>query len=181
MEALMVELLKRTEQEPLSFLTLDLTLSEGPAALPPAFIWRRLEDWISYRFSPREVEWILAGPGDWTPDLAPATVTSVESWFQGQWQAVTLSDAPLGLELATAGPYRITATVGGGDVPAPVQEAFRRLAEYMAETAPSEIDKSNWLGTWGSWNQQDGKSPNWLAKALHLSGAADLLRSYRRV
>jgi len=48
-------------------------------------------------------------------------------------EALTLLDGPLGICLPHGGTYRITAQVGAGDVPAPVSEAFRRLAEYSAE------------------------------------------------
>ena len=36
----------------------------------------------------------------------------------------------------TAGPYRIVADVGGGEVPETILEAFRRLAEYLSDGHP---------------------------------------------
>jgi hypothetical protein len=118
--------------------------------------------------------------------LSPATSTTAEVWAGGEWSEVILQPAPDGYCLAAEGPYRITATVGGGSVPEAVLEAFRRLAEYSAE-----------IGAYGSWkgpagahshnfNMSEGvslsvdRTPVWAARALVNSGAADLLRPYRR-
>jgi hypothetical protein len=70
--------------------------------------------------------------------------------------------------------------VGGGDVPAPVLAAFARLAEYSADTdeRAGATDYSVNLG--GAIQESYRRYPSWLARAMQYSGAADLLRPYRR-
>jgi hypothetical protein len=73
--------------------------------------------------------------------------------------------------------------VGGGTVPAAVNEAYRRLAEYLASTddAPAGAsDYSAGLGS-GAITESFSRAPTWVARALINSGAADLLRPYRRL
>ena len=69
-------------------------------------------------------------------------------------------------------------------MPAGGNEAFLRLAEYMAGgrdysdmaagVSSAEIDL-------GLLRSKVDRSPTWLARAMLNSGAADLLRPYRRV
>jgi len=69
--------------------------------------------------------------------------------------------------------------VGGGDVPAAVSEAFRRLAEYLASaTAPTGVTSQT--VTVGQLSEAVTLTPSHMARAIQLSGAADLLRPYRR-
>lgn len=77
--------------------------------------------------------------------------------------------------LAGAGLYRITADVGAGPVPPDVTEAYRRLHEYSRGIAEQfRADAAYRSGF-------DAEIvAGWTGKALQLSGAADLLRSYRR-
>lgn len=150
-----------------------LTETLALAALVPAdAVWARLEDWITHRWGVREVAWVVSGPGAWEPRLRPATITATEVWRDGDWQAVTLEATPLGglaLELDT---YRITADVGAAtDPPAAVWEAFRRLALFYAQS---------WDHPGGVTSANDTTAPAALnARALHYSGAADLLRRWR--
>lgn len=150
-------------------------------------LWQRLEAWIAYRFTARTVIWIVDGPGEWVVPLVPATIASTEVWQDDDWTEVTLAPAPLGgFQLQGDGPYRITASVGAGPTPAAVVEAFRRLAEWTA-------DAENSRHTWGSnagakraaMNVGNvalsiSRDPNFAAHAMQQSGAADLLRTYRR-
>ena len=138
-------------------------------------VWARIESYIAHRWTPRQVVWVIEGEGEWVPPLTPATIDTVEVWESGAWGAATLPDGPCGYELPGDGPYRVTATVGGGDLPPAVGEAFKRLCEYTrginyafrAETA---------------FNDDEGQRiTNWAARGLVASGAADLLRPYRRV
>ncbi len=153
--------------------------TEAEPFLPAA--WARIEAYIAWRYSPRVVSWIAEGPGDWQPQLRPATITSVEEWRGSTWEETTLDPSPLGgVVLKGCGPYRFTADVGvdEADVPPLVAEAVKRLAEYLAATAGtdgagmrSESIPDVWQG------EYDNKAR---ARALQDSGAADLLRGFRR-
>lgn len=173
----MVEVLSEDEGTPSSWPTTPGDLSTEAAALDPGVIWPRIEAWIAHRWNERQVTWIVAGPGVWSPRLKPATVDTFELWRDGQWESVTLDAAPLGYELE-AETYRFIATVGStDDPPETVLEAYRRLAEYMAQVGADPAA--------GHTSVTDGdysfdRPAGWAARALHYSGAADLLRSYRR-
>ena len=183
----MVELLQEIEAAPETYpnvmpyahTNFDPPLDQD-AAVPSAMIWQRIEAHVAHRWTPREVVWIVRGPGEWTPRLTPATVTAQEVWDGSAWIAASLSASPLGgYELAGEGPYRLTATVGGGDVPEAVQEAFRRLHEYARGIAES------WRNETAIYRSDGGQTgsqavASWAGKAIQLSGAADLLRPYRR-
>ncbi|MEM7529647.1 MAG: hypothetical protein AAF416_18585 [Pseudomonadota bacterium] len=182
----MVDVLQETEDAPASrpAITLRQLPTEGgtgplnelgrrAAEVPLGPLWARLEDWASYRWGERAVSWVVDGPGDWTPRLRPVvTFDTTEVWHDG-WTPVTLATTPLGgLELPGGGPYRIVATVGDtSTVPAEVEEALRRLAFFIADAweAPGGITQIDDLA----------RPAAWPARAMHYSGAADLLRRYR--
>lgn len=163
-----------------------LGMGDGARALAPGMIWARIEAWVAWRWSARPVVWTVEGEGDWTPPLAPATVTNAEVWERGGWSAVTLPVGPYGYCLPGDGPYRIVATVGGGPVPDDVAEAYRRLAAYsvgivgdgMVEGHPSHTSHS--VNISDAIDESFERSATWAARALSHSGAADLLRPYRR-
>jgi hypothetical protein len=174
--------LKQTEATPADYPSTDgLTLSTAAAALDAAMIWQRIESYIAHRWSERDVTWVVEGPGEWTAPLTPATITSVDVWSGADdWQPIELSPSPLGgYFLPGSGPYRFTGTVGGGNLPEGVREAFRRLAEYMAN-APGQSGASSERVTAGSLSFAYTYSPSWVAAAMQNSGAGDLLRRYRR-
>ena len=174
----MVEILQETEGVPSSYPAKPSGLSTEADALDTRTLWKRIESFITYRWNERTVTWIVQGPGWWQPRLQPVTVDTAEKW-DGEWVTVTLDPAPLGYELDEA-TYRVTATVGTTDsVPSDLNEAYRRLAEYLVDD--SYIGR---VATSGSRDLGDvsisSKRPEaWKAKALHQSGAADLLRRYR--
>ena len=171
-----------------------INITEGvPAEYPPlppwdynfeatilwrGFIWGRLEDWTRYRLAVRTVIYIAEGPGDWRPPLSPTTITTLEKWTGTAWEAVTLDDSPLGGYALEDQTYRFTGTVGDTDTPPEtVVMAYVRLAEYFALIADQE-GVAGWMsGTDGDYSFQ--RSPAWAAKAMHLSGASDLLRRWR--
>lgn len=162
---------------------LVLELSDEAAAIEPAVIWERIESHVAHRFAAREVTWVVEGPGEWVPPLTPATISAIKVWSRAnEWETATLAASPLGgYQLSASGPYQFTATVGNDDdIPPTVWEAYRRLAEYMA------CDKAHMSGTSqeslqvGSLTLTHRRSPEWLARAMQNSGAADLLRQYRR-
>lgn len=156
----------------------------SPTTLPDA-VWARLESYIAYRFTPRAVIWTVEGPGEWVPPLAPVVVSKIEIWTDGAWSDITANapDAsPLGgYCLPGCGPYRFTASVGDGmTLPAIVAEAAQRLSAYMAAKPGTAGVRSESINA-GTISIQRSRSESWMASALVNSGAADLLRSYRRV
>jgi len=77
--------------------------------------------------------------------------------------------------------FRVTATVGSDDEPPEaVLEAFRRLAEYLADEPDRSAASSYSVNMGGAIEESYNRNPAWVARALELSGAADLLRPYRR-
>ncbi|MEE4303589.1 MAG: hypothetical protein V2J19_05490 [Wenzhouxiangella sp.] len=173
-------IIRQDEGTPTSYPTIS-GLSTAADALNHDALWKRIEDWIAYRFGEREVIWTVIGPGNFIPPLTPYTVDTSEKWNGSEFETVTLKDAPLGFELDDA-TYRITATVGTtDDPPEAVVEAFTRLAEYLADDAQMSRTVNGQTIRLGSGVEYQAERPNaWQARALHLSGAADLLRGYRR-
>ena len=149
-------------------------------------IWQRIEAYTAGRYTLRDVTWLVEGKGHWDFPLKPATLTSAEQWTGEAWESVTLSPGPYGYCLPEMGPYRIVASVGGGNVPEMVQQAFKRLAEYLAPGQPDNIlfgrpGASSHTGKVGEMEESYERSPAWQAKAMQYSGAADLLRTFRRM
>jgi hypothetical protein len=176
--------LKQTETAPENYPAIPSSpaiLSDAAAALNPAMVWQRIESYIAQRWSEREVVWLVEGPGEWIPPLAPADVTMIEVWSRaGEWEQCDLQAAPQGYWLSATGPFRFTATVGADvDLPANAVEAFRRLAEYMT-AKPGTPGASHENITTGSVSLSKARSSSWVAEAMQNSGAADLLRNYRR-
>lgn len=178
----MAELLQETEATPSGYPATPSGLSTAAAALDADMIWQRIEAYTRTRYATREVVWTIEGveDEDWLPPLGPVTSQTAERWETDAWSSVTLADGPVGLCLPTDGIYRITADVGGGDVPAAVSEAFRRLAEFMAETDDRPGASQYSVNMGGAIQESYTRSASHAARALHNSGAADLLRPYRR-
>ncbi|MGE0749343.1 MAG: hypothetical protein AB7K64_02035 [Variibacter sp.] len=180
----MATTLKQTESAPATYPDAPAGLSTAAAALDAGMVWQRIEAYTAFRYSARAVTWIVEGPGGWVPPLTPATISDAEIWSRGSeaWETAIIAPTALGgYCLPCLGPFRFTATVGEDDaeVPAAVLEAFRRLAEYMAAKPgkPGAISESI---SAGSINLSHRRSASWMAEAMQNSGAADLLRSYRR-
>ena len=125
--------------------------------------------------------WVIAcdGGDEFAPPLAPVVSRGVHVWQNEAWHPVAALDGPLGIVLPHDGKYRITAEVGAGDVPAAVLEAFRRLAEYLADD-PGASGASSTAVSIGPISETVTRAPSWRPKAMQLSGAGDLLRPYRR-
>ena len=177
----MIDLIKQFEAVPADYPTAPAGLSTEAAALDAAMIWARIEAYTSHRWTVREVVWTLTGGGvdQFHPRLAPVVSRVAHVWTGEAWEALTLLDGPLGICLPRDGTYRITAQVGAGDVPAPVSEAFRRLAEYMADD-PGRVGTTSFTDKIGPLEESVHRAPTWLARAMQYSGAGDLLRPYRR-
>lgn len=176
----MAATIRQTEATPATYPAAPSGLSAAAEALDANMIWQRIESYIAWRWTSRAITWIVEGPGDWLPPLTPATISTVEIWENNAWSAVTLDPSPLGgYVLPGCGPYRFTGTVGSGSVPAAVDQAFRRLAEYMAANAGKAGATSESV-TAGSVSLSHNRSAEWMARAMQNSGAGDLLRQFRR-
>ncbi|MEM9966483.1 MAG: hypothetical protein AAF755_00135 [Pseudomonadota bacterium] len=183
----MAVVLQQLEAVPASYPGVS-DLSDKAQDLNLDALWQRLEAYTAYRFTPRDVTWTLeAQAGEyWTPPLAPVVSLSWEIWDGSDWETITLLSGPLGQIIPNDGTYRATAEIGNGPVPATVGEAFRRLAEYSVEIGddgmvmghPSHASHSSSIG---ELDESFTRAQAWAARALQLSGAADLLRAYRRV
>lgn len=176
-----VEIVTQHESEPASWPEVT-GLSEQAGAIDPAPVWARIEAWTAVRFAPRSVVWTLEGSGRWVPPLSPVEIDLAELWGSTGWEPAEIRTAPYGFDLAP-GTWRISATVGGGDLPPAVAEAFRRLAEYVAAPQPMGARPGVTLATMnvgGELTVTHRRSAEWLARALFYSGAGDLLRPYRR-
>jgi len=175
----MTTTIDQSEEIPASYPVLDPVVSDS--------VWQRIEAYIAHRFTARVVTWVVEGPGEWLPPLAPATVSKVEIWTGAAWEDVTANASPSplgGYWLHGCGPYRFTATVGGGspapEVPAIVAEAAQRLSVHFA-AKPGKPGATAESITAGSISISHRRSESWMAAAMQNSGAADLLRSYRRI
>lgn len=172
--------LKEVEAIPASYPTITgLTLPAQVLEHPP--IWERIEAYCRTRWTARQVVWTVEGGGAWEAPLQPATLNTVEVWESGAWVECTPAASPWGgYDLPGDGPYRITGDVGGGPVPWAVREAFRRLAEYLAD-APDRSGVSSYsVNMGGAIEESYQRNPAWVARAMDMSGAADLLRPYKR-
>jgi hypothetical protein len=173
--------LKEIEAIPASYPAAPADLSTAAAALDTDALWQRIEAYCRSRWTAREVIWTVEGEGAWNAPLQPSTLNTVEVWENGAWVECTPAASPWGgYDLPDGGPYRITADVGGGDVPAAVSEAFRRLAAYLADEPDRAGVSSYTTGMGGAIEESYQRNPAWVARAMELSGAADLLRPYKR-
>lgn len=181
----MIEVTHETEGVPASWPAKPSGLSTAADEYPAAFIWHQLERRIAWRWAERTVEWIIeGGPAAFDPPLRPATFTATEVWNGEEWEAVTLAPTPRGgVFLSSAAAYRITATVGDTDPPPELMmQAYVRLAEYLGEVEnePAPAGAQSHSIDLGGVKESTRFDPWRRARALDMSGAADLLRVYRR-
>jgi hypothetical protein len=180
----MADLIEETEAIPATYPAVDARW-QGDGMIGDPFdqdpgmaqVWQRIEAWTRTRYSDREIVWIIEGDaGDtWKPPLSPVTAFAVEHWNNDAWTAAALTSGPVGHILPYSGHYRITAQVGGGDVPPAVAEGFKRLHEYSRGIAEQFKNEA------ATFSADDSQAVvNAAAKAIQLSGAADALRPYRR-
>lgn len=152
-------------------------IPDAPADVDNAAVWQRIEDWIRHRWPSREVVWLVQGPGFFDYPLAEVDVTKHETWGNGQWRTVAIEESPIGMMLDDD-LHRITATVGNETAPDAVLEAATRLAQYNHELACTPPATSYSLNA-GGVSESVSYPMKARARALQLSGAADLLRRYR--
>lgn len=143
-------------------------------------VWQRIEHYTAYRFSPRTVTWLLEScGGEWIAPLRPVASVTARRWTGDGYQAVTLATAPGGWKIP-AGRYEIEATVGAGPVPASVATAAKRLADYLTADTLLPAGLRSYSANVGQLSETVSGDPARAARALQNSGAADLLRPYRR-
>lgn len=178
----MADLLKEDETTPESYPATPSGLSSSAAALDTDMIWQRIEAYTRTRYTAREIVWTVEGSegGHWTPPLSPVASHIAEKWEGGAWVSTALPDGPVGLCLPSDGVFKVTAQVGAGNPPAAVSEAFRRLAEYMADDTDRAGVSSYSVNMGGAIQESYTRTASHAARALQNSGAADLLRPYRR-
>lgn len=154
-------------------------LSAAAEALEPAIVWSRIYSWIAWRWGTTVAEWKAVGCGEFVLPLTPATVTLAAYWSEqaGDWIEITPKAGPRGVVVPAHSTWRITATCGGDEsAPAAVEEAYRRLAEFMVSGNQAAFATSI-----SSGDLSLRFRPDHAARALQYSGAADLLRPYRRL
>ena len=174
----MALMLKETESLPAEYPALPDDLSDTADQAPG--LWQRIEAYCRTRYTPRNVEWVLKGAGDWEPPLEPTTLTTLEIWQDNAWDRVEPYPTPLGgYFLPTEGYYRIQGDIAEAEVPAAVWEAYRRLAGYLGEAYSSQPE-TRFKVVLGEIDFSWARPEAWKARALVLSGAADLLRPYKR-
>ena len=177
----MAETTQQSEAIPASYPTAPSGLSTAAAALDASMVWQRIESYVAHRWTARAVIWIVEGAGDWCAPLTPATVSATETWQNYAWATATLNPTAYGgYVLPGDGPYRFTASVGSGTPPDAVLNAYRRLAEYMAEDTGTFSGATSESSDIGPVTLSVTRNQAWMARALQNSGAADLLRPYRR-
>lgn len=177
----MAVILKESESNPVSYPVI-MDVSERALMLDHVALWQRIEAYCRVRWTSRQVIWTIEGGGEWEAPLTPASVSLVEVWESGSWVECTPAASPWGgYDLPGDGPFRITADVGGGAVPAAVSEAFRRFAEYLADATDRAGASSYSINMSGAIEERYERNPAWVARAMDLSGAADLLRAWKRI
>ncbi|WBU53334.1 hypothetical protein [Paracoccus sp. SCSIO 75233] len=194
----MMELMREIEEQPESWpeITDGLLIPDMPhsraeydAGLP--WVWQRIEAYCCDRWTPRSVVWMVQGSGEWQMPLRPAVVVSVHGWTGSDWSEADYKVTPWGGLYLNHDANRITATVGADNAPPPaVTKAVTRLANYLSQQV-NRNDPDLWATSmnWTRVADEDGEQTNegytrkadYIAKALQYSGAADLLRPYRRV
>ena len=175
-----VEIFREIEDAPASYPPPPGDMSTEAQSQDATALWRRIEAWVRHRWGERQVVWLVKGTGTFEPPLRPATIDTVERWGDGAWESATYEPSPFGIELAGGEYFRVTATVGeAGDPPDDVVEAYRRLAEYLGDDAFLGRVVTSGSRNIGDMSINADRPANWQARALHSSGAADLLRRYR--
>lgn len=158
-----------------------IQVTEGEPASRPALgvaneaaVWARFETWCrGFRWGQREIVWIVDNPGAFHPPVQPAALTKSELWDGAAWVETAGESWPRGV-CYTLGTWRLTYNVGAPTARPEVVEAATRYADYVAQVKAEAAAVSV---RDGDFSVQ--RSENAMARALELSGAADLLRAYR--
>lgn len=148
-------------------------LSDDAAAIDEAVIWDRLEAFTNFRWSETVVEFVVNPDHEiqWKPPYVPFVVDLVdgEAATPDQFGAVTIRNRS-----------KVRCTIGGADVSETVKTAYRRLAEYFAVRDDMPAGAQRYAVSIGDISETISKRSDHLARAMQNSGAADLLRKYRK-
>ena len=169
----MSRIIAQVETVPASYPAIeDLEESDALSAA-----WQRIEHYIAWRYSPRSVVWRIESTGcEWRAPLAPVVTLTAQVDGDDPFEPEA---GPQGGWMLPRGIVTVTATVGAGPAPAAVLEAVRRYVRLMTTTLtlPAGVTRFS-SGTFDAAVRRDELNP---AMAMVNSGAADLLRAYRRV
>ncbi|WP_305097481.1 hypothetical protein [Croceibacterium aestuarii] len=152
---------------------------EGVTGDALAIAWQRVEHYIAYRFAEREVVWRVDSDGcEWRAPLAPIVSLTAQ---EGEEAAAAPEAGAMGGWVLPCGQVTVTAQVGAGPVPEAVAEAVRRYAAFVAKldetgAPPPGVTRIASGDISLSFRLEDRA----LGMAMVNSGAADLLRPYRR-
>jgi hypothetical protein len=162
----------------------DGNLAEEPLIIDRG-IWDRLEQYTAFRWRERQAVWTVQGVGEWQPHITPLQNITVDLWDEDSltWGATSLDATPIGgLKVPDDQVYRIKATVGdnAAAIPDVFVAAYERLAEYhAADTSPAGVATHS-LRLGDGYEESVNRNPNYVGRAMQYSGAADLIRQYRR-
>lgn len=163
--------------------------------IPASTIWKRLEHWCDYpRWGVRNaIVYLRAGicdPNGFVPPLGPVvSVNGVDRFVEGVgggWSPIPIRRGPFDgiLDLAHFDSYRLDLTVGHEAADDCVNEAFWRLHDFLAADResgrPAGVSRYS-VNLGGELSESYSLPIERVARAITLSGAADLLRSYKRV
>ena len=149
----------------------------------PEAVWLRIECWIAYRWGERPCTFVVEGGcGSWRPPLVPFAVETIETWTAAHGRR-SRSAAPARRRRASARRWPIGSAARSAR-PTRRPRACSRLLVAWPITPP--IRKHILARRFADQQtDRDGASiaidraPNWTARVLANSGAADLLRPYR--
>lgn len=171
----------------------------------PDWIWERIEAYCNWRWTPREAQIEIDGSGWISLPVRPLRVTKLEYFdemvsyrsSETSWTEFTPASAARQRGGKIYSPFshcRITGIVGENN-PAPpaVIQAAVRLHAYLGHTPESfpmwatgrthtaeNTTESEGSSSTSNRNESFQRPANYIAKAMQNSGAADLLRPYRR-
>lgn len=169
----------------------------------PDWIWQRIEAYCNWRWTPREAQIVVDGGMPFNIPARPFRITKVEKYPPAptgletmEWYEVPTSYVTqMGWRMIPCGELvRITGIVGE-DNPAPpaVIQAAVRLHGYLGHTPESypmwatgrshtaeHTTTGEGGGSTRSQNESFQRRADYMALAMQHSGAADLLRRYRR-
>lgn len=171
----MIEVLSQLEGTPETWPAI-----EGLTGDALATAWQRIEHYTAWRFAARSVVWrVDSSGGEWVAPLRPVSALSAAIWTGEAFEAVTLAPAPGGWRIP-CGRYELTGTVGAGPVPEAVETAVARLAAYLAAEADGPAGVRSYSANVGQLSESWTRDAAHMGRAMQNSGAADLLRPYRR-
>jgi len=150
---------------------ISVTYPDAPNDDP--VIWDRLEAFCNFRWSETVMEFVVNPPCEiqWQPPYEPFTVDLVdgEAATPDEFGAVTVSKRSV-----------IRCTIGGAEPSATVLAAYARLDAYMAATDDAPGGVSRYSVSIGDISESWSRRADHMGRAIHNSGAADLLRKFRK-